>query len=134
MFAARTESRQRFYTGKQVYIGDSHIMVVPTPRVTDPQNGPPPTQKNGLKSWGHSQSWGVGTPPPHGVAPREVGGRGPPPPVVAPLASHEVRSELDILVVLNKSVCFVTVSIGEISCSLLERLEDYCEWVAGLHP
>ena len=117
MFAARTESRHLFYIGKQVYIGDSHIMVVPTPRVTDPQNGPP--RKNGKKSWGFTC---------------EVGGSGPlfnplppspplPRPVVAPLASHEVRSELDILVVLYKSVCFVTVSIGEIGFSLLERLE-----------
>ena len=48
--------------------------------------------------------------------------------MVAPLASHEVRWELDILVVLYKSVCFVTVSIGQISVSLLERLEANCEW------
>ena len=48
--------------------------------------------------------------------------------MVAPLASHEVRSELDILVVLYKSVFFVTVSIGEISFSLLERLEANYEW------
>src|SRR5208282_939136 len=58
----------------------------------------------------------------------ELGGQDPLPPVVAPLASHEVRSELDILVVLYKSVCFVTVSIGEISLSLLERLEANYEW------
>src|SRR5208282_5005215 len=58
----------------------------------------------------------------------ELGGQDPLPPVVAPLASHEVRSELDILVVLYKSVCFVTVSIGEISFSLLERLEANYEW------
>ena len=32
-----------------------------------------------------------------------------------------MRSEPDILVVLYKSVCFVKVSIGEISFSLLER-------------
>ena len=40
------------------------------------------------------------------------------------------RSEPDILVVLNKSVSSVTLSIGEISFSLLERLEarvgSYC--------
>ena len=48
--------------------------------------------------------------------------------MVAPLASHEVRSELDILVALYKSVCFVTVRIGDISFSLLERLEANCEW------
>ena len=41
--------------------------------------------------------------------------------------SHQVRSELDILVVLYKSVCSVTVSIGEISFSLLARLEAW-EW------
>ena len=44
--------------------------------------------------------------------------------------SHEVRSELDILVVLYKSVCSVTVSIGEISFSLLARLEAW-EWGRG---
>ena len=32
------------------------------------------------------------------------------------------------MVVLYKSVCFVTVSIGEISFSLLERLEANWEW------
>ena len=41
--------------------------------------------------------------------------------------SHDVRSELDILVVFYKSVCSVTVSIGEISFSLLARLEAW-EW------
>ena len=60
MFAARTESRQLIYTGKQVYIGDSHIMVVPTPRVTDTQNGPP--EKTVSKVGGHSRSWGSGPP------------------------------------------------------------------------
>ena len=59
----------------------------------------------------------------------------PPPPVVAPLASHEVRSEMDILVVLYKSVCFVTVSIGEISFSLLRGSRLIMSGVAGLlHP
>ena len=43
------------------------------------------------------------------------------------VGSHEVRSELDILVVLYKSVCYVTVSISEISFSLLARLEAW-EW------
>ena len=43
------------------------------------------------------------------------------------VGSHEVRSESDILVVLYKSVCSVTISIGEISFSLLERLEAW-EW------
>ena len=82
-------------------------MIVPTPRVTDPQNGPP--EKNGLKSWGSLA---------------KLGGQDHlDPPVVALFASHEVRSELDILVALYKSVCFVTVRIGEISFSLLERLE-----------
>ena len=38
-----------------------------------------------------------------------------------------MRSELDILVVLYKSVSSVTVSIGEISFSLLARLEAW-EW------
>ena len=32
------------------------------------------------------------------------------------------------MVALYKSVCFVTVSIGEISFSLLERLEANYEW------
>ena len=41
--------------------------------------------------------------------------------------SHEVRPELDILVVHYKSVRSVTVSIGEISFSLLARLESR-EW------
>ena len=40
---------------------------------------------------------------------------------------QEVRSELDILVVLYKSACSVTVSTGEISFSLLARLEAW-EW------
>jgi hypothetical protein len=31
-------------------------MIVPTPRVMDPQNGPP--EKNRLTSWGRSGSWG----------------------------------------------------------------------------
>ena len=42
----------------------------------------------------------------------------------------EVRTELDKLVVLYKSVCSVTVSIGEISFSLLARLETW-EWGGG---
>ena len=60
----------------------------------------------------------------------QLGGHVPPlPPGYAyEVGSHEVRSELDILVVLYKSVCFVTVSMDEISCSLIERLEANYEW------
>ena len=109
-------------------IGTLETLIYDCPNSTS--NGPKtdPSEKNGLISWG----WGI-------LAKLGVRGSGPPPtplplpvvalrphpllPVVAPLASHEVRSVLDILVALYKSVRFVTVSIGEISFLLLERLE-----------
>ena len=73
MFAARTDSRQLFYTGKQVKHDYSYIGDYDCPNSTS--NGPPkgPPEKNGLKSWGVT---------------REVGGSGhPDPKVVAPLLS-----------------------------------------------